>query len=176
MTMPFAIIQMLRLPMVWAVVAMLALMGTGWCDLDTIYMANGDVFHGKVQQVTGEFIEYRTETGSLATVQRIQLASRMDRLITNKGKQYDGEIINMGGFIIEIHTQAGHEGRLAAVQKIADTGPASKRFLRRPTTRILELRVVALTPPGFFGGGHIGQNRPQPCGNPKSWYRSGWRP
>jgi hypothetical protein len=81
--------------------------GLAWSELDTIYLANGQVIKGKVEQITGEYIEYKTTTGATSLVQRIQLASRRDILETNKERKYLGEVKNMGTFIIEMVTAQG---------------------------------------------------------------------
>lgn len=87
--------------------AALLLQANGWCELDVLHLANGQVIHGKVQQVTGEYIEYKTTTGALSTIKRIELASRRDILETNKDRKYLGELRNMGSFIIEMKTAQG---------------------------------------------------------------------
>ncbi|MBK8190575.1 MAG: hypothetical protein IPK79_09035 [Vampirovibrionales bacterium] len=84
--------------------ALAGLSPAGWCDLDTIYLANGQRLQGKVLQITGDFVEYRTATGAVGLVRRLEMASRMDRIETRTDRRYEGEIKNLGSFIAEIHS------------------------------------------------------------------------
>lgn len=83
----------------WALIVPL-----GWCELDTMYLANGTRLQGKILQITGDFVEYRTVTGAVGLLRRIEMASRHDRIDTHGDKHYEGEIKNLGSFIAEIHT------------------------------------------------------------------------
>ncbi len=80
-----------------------------WSELDTIYLANGEVLQAKVQEITGEYIKIKTTTGATSLLKRIQLASRRDILITNRNKKYFGETKIMGAFVIEMFSSQGQK-------------------------------------------------------------------
>ncbi len=80
-----------------------------WSELDTLYLATGEILHCKVQEVTGEYIKIKTTTGATSLLKRIQLASRRDILITNRNRKYVGETKAMGSFIIEIFSAQGQK-------------------------------------------------------------------
>lgn len=87
----------------------LVFQGNAWSELDTIYLANGQVLPCKVQEITGEFIKIKTTTGATSLLKRIQLASRRDILISNRNKKYFGETKVMGAFIIEMVSSHGQK-------------------------------------------------------------------
>ena len=99
-----------------------------WSELDTIYLANGQVLQCKVKEITGDFISIKTTTGATTLLKRIELASRRDILQTNRGNQYSGEVKLLGSFIIEMFTDQGQKEIWRIYKKKLTLGIPKEQF------------------------------------------------
>ena len=89
---------------------------------DTVKLYNGQVVEGKLLDLTGELIRFRTAKGGTTTIKRLEAAGRQD-IVQTRGKQvYNGEILYVDPFKLEVETPAGRVRLWRAMVKRVSIG------------------------------------------------------
>ncbi len=74
---------------------------------DTLHLYNGQVVEGKILDITGDIIVYRSKNRIRSQITRMQLSTNQDMVETVRGQHYIGHIVNKDGGRIELQTAQG---------------------------------------------------------------------
>jgi hypothetical protein len=74
---------------------------------DTLHLYNGQVVEGKILDITGDIIVYRSKNRVRSQITRMELSTNQDMIETIRGQHYIGHIVNKDAGRIELQTAQG---------------------------------------------------------------------
>ncbi|MBY0450764.1 MAG: hypothetical protein K2X01_09100 [Cyanobacteria bacterium] len=74
---------------------------------DTLHLYNGQVVEGKILDITGDIIVYRSKNRVRSQITRMELSTNQDMIETVRGQHYIGHIVNKDPGRIELQTAQG---------------------------------------------------------------------